>query len=228
MTTTETTTVITTNLSWGWLSAASLEAVKFWLGFIADVWMGATHGSEEVEEVYQTVLATLGKMEGYRRTESEVDVLFEAFDALAEALTGLNQNPVDISAHAETGLSGRKMTLGWYGAFTGGRYLMVSYQPMNYPTVFVEWDTGTGEESTFLALPSTAEQFADGDPEAKLRPVVNHRRIACQKLGIDVSDIPERGYDGVSAAKRALQNLVDNAVQAALGEARRMGHPYHG
>jgi hypothetical protein len=89
--------------------------------------------------------------------------------------------------------------------------------------VEVEWDTATGRESTFLALPSAAERYAEGDPSAKIHPLANHYRMACEALGLDVSDIPERGYRGVREAQQALDDLVKSAVQAAKQKVRQDG-----
>jgi hypothetical protein len=207
-----------TNLSWGKLTAASLSAAKFWLRFIAGVWMGATHGSEEVEAVYRGVLAAVDEINPH--DPGEVPRVYSAFKALAEGLIALDRsNPVSLVCKIE---DGGKLRLGWDGAWTGGRYLYVSYEPYNHPTVFVEWDTGTGKESTFLSLPSTAEQFAAGE-KAKICPLANHYRVACEALGLDVSDIPERGYRGVREAQQALDDLVKSAVQAAKQKVRQDG-----
>lgn len=211
--------------SWARLTACSLGAAKFWLRFIADVWMDATHGSEEVEEVFQTVIDAVEVMEGKTYSdpaEAEVQGLYEVFKGLADALESLDNNPVNVGCQLGEKVS-KKLRLGWYGAWTSGRYLEVSYEPKNWPTVFVEWDTATGEESTFLSLPSTAEQFVEDDSEANVCPVVNQYRIACQSIGIDVGNIPERGHEGVERAQQALKNLVESAVREAEEKVRKGG-----
>src|SRR5947207_482919 len=110
-------TTITASLSWGKLTATSLNAAKIWLRFIAGVWMNATQGSEQVEDVYQAAMATVDAMEGKTYsdpTDGEVQRVYEAFKALASALTALDHNPVNVTCKLDNE-HGKKLRLGWDG-----------------------------------------------------------------------------------------------------------------
>lgn len=222
------TSTLTANLSWATLTAVSNEAVKFWLRYIAGVWMSATHGSEEdaVESAYQNALESIGKLRIHDYSDpsdGQVQMLYMAFAKLVKELTSIDSNPVDLTCVIEND-HGKNLKLGWSGAWTRGRYVNVTYCPRDYPKVFVQWDTGTGEESRFLSLPSKALQFLENDEKAKIYPLANHYRLACEQLGIiDVTDIPRLGYEGVRTAEQALKDLVADAIQAAAQNIRKDG-----
>ena len=202
------------NLAWGSLTAVSIEAAKHWLKFVLDVWQKASPNLSELFDEFAKARTVVDAITGttFDPKDTELHELHEALSGLVSKIL-----EADHQMYIWCKLDDGKLRIGWDGQWTAGRYVEVSYEPRNFPIVFVEWDTGTGAESNFLKLPSTAQQYAARDPKSTIRPLINVERLALKALGGD-EQIAVTGVEGLNRARYALYDRVDEAVR--LAEAR--------
>lgn len=210
-------------LAWGRFYSASALYLEVWLRYMVELWVRATHGAEEdfeVQAAYESVTGVISRLNTAKPPALAEDLqeVYEHLIPLRCLLEALSEgNPVLTSLSFEEG----EFRMGWSGAWTRGRFVDLRYVLAGGLTV--SWDTATGKESTFLSLPSEAVGIANGDHYAELKPFANHLRRAIEKLGGSTSQIPETGVDGIAAARRALDELVEAAVTGAATEVISQG-----
>ncbi len=219
-------------LSWARLQTSSPDGVRFWLMFIAKIWMHAANNSskEDYEEVLagiESVFTTPDKYNypwdrdghgGCYRLRDAFGALSERIDRLSSVNLGCNKPTPDISfgVKQDEGGSFSKLVVRWDGEMTPCRYLSVTYEPFRKtgPQLLVEWDTATGEESSFLNLPSAAMKYAESDEAARIEPLKNIFIEACKLGEIDVSDL-EADSRGTEEAKRRLFKHATDLLEIA-------------
>jgi hypothetical protein len=117
---------------------------KYWLQYIAGIWDGASywHPADELDVLKNHLEAEGGSLECWYQGLKGV------FDAIYEN----EMFSIDIRLNFDDDV----LTAEWHGMWTRGRFLKVTVSELECR---VEWDTATGKESTFLALPSSAVEF---------------------------------------------------------------------
>lgn len=184
--TSTTDTINTASLSWGQLvvRGPAVDEAQFWLRHMVGIWTSATHDFEQdmaAQLAYAVTLRAIDRLEGTYLRPEHIDVLFEVFDRLANTLRSNDSNPIRVFVEVKTTVF-RHLVLSWEGSWTAGRYVQLSIEPDNYPEMFLEWDTGTGQESSFLGLPSTAIERQEADTEVQVRPLVSVSRMMCEAI----------------------------------------------
>jgi|GEM_PF-2101807 len=219
--------------SWARLQTSTPEGVRFWLMFIAKIWMYAANNSSK--EDYEEVLAGINSVfttpdkHGYswdRDGHGGCYRLRDAFLAFSERIDYLSSNNfgcnkptpnISFGVGQDEGGSFSKLVIRWDGEMTACRYLSVTYEPFKEtaPQLLVEWDTATGEESRFLNLPSAAMKYAESDEAARIEPLKNIFIEACKLGKIDVSDL-EVDSRGTEEAKRRLYKYATDFLNIAV------------
>jgi len=192
------------------------ESAKYWLEFVLTVWMNATHGSHECMSEYQAALAVIREI---KLDDSDLEPLQRVFNELRSALNSLSSNETCTTLK----LDDDTLRIGWYGTWTPGRYVFVSYGPSYDEKVIAEWDTATDRESTFLNLPSSIENYvkSGADPEARIfgleQEEVDRRQEIVVELTNTLRSVPcgfsvEKTEAGVRDYARRLAQFIKNRL----------------
>jgi hypothetical protein len=157
------------NFSKGSFSGRNIASIRFWLDFVASLWLDATHDSCDDEgNPPKAYTELVGLIQGINGDGDDLPFLLQEFGNLADALASCcaSGNETNSSIRMKDDI----LQLGWDGTWTQGRYLYVYYQPTQDIKIRVEWDTATDCESSFMALPSSAEGFiaSGADPDASI------------------------------------------------------------
>lgn len=218
--------------SWAQLQTSSPEGVRFWLTFMAKIWIEAANnaGNEEYEDVLAGIEAvfTTPDQDGHSwkddanggcyRLRDAFLALSERISHLSSANFGCNKPSPNVTVRAvlDEGVSRSSLCIRWDGEMTPYRYLSVAYEPFKKTAspLLVEWDTATGEESWFLNLPSAAVKYAETDKEATMEPLKNIYIEACKLGKMDVSDL-ETDSRGTKEARRRLYKPTTDLLEKA-------------
>ncbi|MEN9558191.1 MAG: hypothetical protein RL141_560 [Candidatus Parcubacteria bacterium] len=144
----------------GELYIRSTRGTRQWLLYVASIWGGAAGVSPDPngDEVQRTLATARAVAEKYAPgNEAGVQRAFTALCAAIRALWEDHPALVKVKGSPSEGVS-----LRWDGSWTEGRRLLIKLFPNGHCRL--TWATGTGRESRFLALPSSAIQYARQNP----------------------------------------------------------------
>lgn len=147
------------------------QSAKFWLKYMAALWMNATHGCEDIQDEYDQLVNSIDGLVA----DKDLKAVQEGFQRLQKALDKVspagNETCAVIEMEKYNLPEGDVLRLEWYGVWTPGRCVSVRYAPGYGQVVVARWDTATNSESSFLALPSSAEDFVQSgvDPDASIQ-----------------------------------------------------------
>ena len=149
-----------------WSISNTEVGLKFWVKFITSIWVRAMYHPEGNPQIKVKILEIEKTLESvsftYVNRESQ-NTLHKIYNLAKELTYEIRKQDKQMQIKAYIEDVSKKLILEWWGQWTEDRYLRVSIDQRNYPIVFVEWDTGTNKESSFMALPSSAIEFSNAD-----------------------------------------------------------------
>ena len=217
------------NLCWGRLTASSLNQVKFWLVYMANLWVEATHMDDHefvnARDALWAIEADLENLsfpldEMARR--NEIERIVDAFSYLAGILREAGgSNPTLLMIER----IGSGFVLLWEGEWTRGRYVRIIVSPLELKKLSVEWNTATFEESRFLSLPSKAIE-ATQEEGVRIQPLRNIHREVYLQLGLDpIWGVEEaHGPWCVRRVENIFVSHLKELVKVAIQQARQEGY----
>ena len=232
-----------TDYNWARLTSSYLTIAQSWLRFMARLWIetiGATDKFSTVAEARGAINNAIKDMAKTKRDHwhtcsLEVCSLAEKFSVLQQALEALH---LDNSARLGCQVMDRRnkqLRLAWQDNDAEDQYVWLTYRPDEEHMVTLDWHVGEPRQSRklssnlFLGIPilARAQEAEDIWCQTIVKPLTSVRRQVCQKLGMDVSNIRERGVWASSGALHALDKYMKDTEAAVKKWADQAGYAQH-
>ena len=144
--------------------SASPESVRFWVKFLANVWLEAANNGGLVHPCLSwSNEHDKENLAAWERCDAKIESARSAEEygaALAALKEYIDRCEGEEAPQIDTHFSAASLSAGWNGTATEGRFVSVE---LTGDTLVVRWDTATERESDFLGLPSTAQSFMAGN-----------------------------------------------------------------